>query len=187
MNYALIQPPFTLDFKHMEKKELKKYAAWFHDILPERIVELTKVVHNRRGFGEWAADMSVDSLDPLGRWFESHVEVRTQTRQEKKEIEARLVFPVDIPDSELTNRTLSLAMDIGMYFSQVVLKNLPGTEWDQPLRNARFADYGQPVLVGFGSVPMNPIRLAVTKAYAISHGKPAALRELYLTWANMRR
>ncbi len=103
------------------------------------------------------------------------------------EIEARLVFPIDIPGVEVTNRTFSLAMDIAMYFSQVVLKNLLATRWDQPLRNKHDADYGQPVLLGFGGAPMNPVALIVTRAYGMSKGKPARLRELYDTWEKLYR
>jgi hypothetical protein len=78
-------------------------------------------------------------------------------------------------------------MDIGMYFAQVVLKSLPGTQWDQPLGNKKFADYGQPVIMGFGTIPLNPVRVMVTTAYAISRRKPADLRGLYDTWARMKR
>jgi hypothetical protein len=78
-------------------------------------------------------------------------------------------------------------MDIGMYFSQVVLKNLPGTRWDQPVRNKNFADYGQPVIMGFGTVPLNPVRVMVMTAYGISRNSPARLRELYDVWAKKRK
>ena len=76
-----------------------------------------------------------------------------------------------------------------MYFSQVVLKNLGGTKWDQPLRNEKFADYGQPVIMGFGSVPLNPVRLIVMLAYGIARKKQVGdrLLDLYNTWATMRR
>lgn len=34
MTYAIIQPPFDLDFKNWKKKELDAYKAWFHAVLP---------------------------------------------------------------------------------------------------------------------------------------------------------
>jgi hypothetical protein len=76
-----------------------------------------------------------------------------------------------------------------MYFAQVVLKNLPGTKWDQPLRNKNFADYGQPVLMGFGAVPLNPIRIAVMTAYGIARKQQGGgrLSELFETWAAMHK
>jgi hypothetical protein len=103
--------------------------------------------------------------------FEGQVETRKKTADEIEETRSKLTFPIDIPKEELTNKSFSLAMDIGMYFGQVVLKNLPGTRWDQPLRNKKFADYGQPVILGFGKVPLNPVRVMVTTAYRISRQK----------------
>ena len=40
MSYSIIQPPFTLKFREMSRKELKDYKAWFHEVTPERIAEL---------------------------------------------------------------------------------------------------------------------------------------------------
>jgi hypothetical protein len=73
---------------------------------------------------------------------------------------------MDIPAEELTHRTFSLAMDIGMYFSQVLMKNYPSLKWEQPLGKKRFADYGQPCLVGFGPVSPNPVRIG----HVFAHG-----------------
>ena len=61
-----------------------------------------------------------------------------------------------------------------MYFGQVIIKNLPGTGWDQPLKNKKLADYGQPVIAGFGTVSLNPVRVMVTTAYGIARGSPLA-------------
>lgn len=187
LNYAIIQPPFTLKFREMPKKELEAYRAWFHEIMPERIVELTKAVKSAPGFESWEADETPESLEKLGEWFDAQVETRRSTQEEMDEIKSKLTFPIDIPEEELTNRSFSLAMDIGMYFGKVVLKNLPGTRWDQPLKNKNFADYGQPVIMGFGMVPLNPVRLLVMTAYGISRKQPARLRALYDVWSKKRK
>jgi hypothetical protein len=171
----------------MSKKDLSAYATWFHKVTPERISELTKAVKNTPGYESWEPDLTPESLDALGRWFEAQVETRKKTVDEIQETREKLTFPIDIPEEELTNKSFSLAMDIGMYFGQVILKNLPGTRWDQPLRNKRDADYGQPVIMGFGAAPLNPLSIGVTTAYAISRRKPARLRELFDTWAKMRK
>jgi hypothetical protein len=34
MTYPIVQPPFTLDFYTMPKRELADYREWFLDILP---------------------------------------------------------------------------------------------------------------------------------------------------------
>jgi hypothetical protein len=187
MAYSIIQPPFTLKFREMPKRELEAYREWFHAVIPERIVELTKVVNATPGFQGWKPDETPESLDPLGTWFDGQVEVRKKTAEEFQETTSQLMFPIDVPDEELTNRTFSLAMDVGMYFGQVVLKNLPGTRWDQILKNKKDADYGQPVLTGFGAATLNPVWIVVTTAYGVSRKKPARLRQLYETWAKMKR
>jgi hypothetical protein len=188
MTYAIIQPPFTLKFREMPKAELRSYYSWFMQVLPERIAALEEAVRASPTHGSWCADFSPASLAALGEWFGSQVEVRARTEGELDEVKSRLSFPVDVPGEELTNRSFSLAMDVGMYFSQVIIKNLPGTAWDQPLKNQKFADYGQPVLIGFGTVPLNPIRIVVTLAYAIAGQEQsgARLKALYDTWAMMR-
>jgi hypothetical protein len=187
MTYPIIQPPFPLQFGEMTKEELEAYRVWFHQVSPERVAALTNAVNGTPGYESWEPNATPDSLDVLGRWFETQVETRKKTAEEVEETRARLTFPIDIPEEELTNKSYSLAMDIGMYFSQVILKNLLGARWDQPLKNKRFADYGQPVIMGFGTVPLNPVRVMVMTAYGISRRKPARLHELFDTWAKMKR
>lgn len=171
----------------MPKKELETYRAWFHEVMPERIAELTKAVKSTSGFESWEADETAGSLEKLGEWFERQVESRRNTQEEMNEIQSKLTFPIDIPEEGLTNRSFSLAMDIGMYFGRVVLKNLSGTRWDQPLKNKNFADYGQLVIMGFGTVPLNPVRVLVMTAYGISRKQPARLRDLYEVWSKKRK
>jgi hypothetical protein len=187
MAYAIIQPPFTLKFGEMSKRELEAYREWFHAIAPERILELTKAVNATPGFQAWKPDLTPASLELLGTWFEGQSEVRKRTAEEIEETTAKLKFPIDVPEEELTNRTFSIAMDIGMYFGQVVMRNLPGTRWEQLLKNKRDAHYGQPAIAGFGVVTLNPVWIMVTTAYGISRGKPASLLQLYGTWAKMKR
>jgi hypothetical protein len=187
MAYSIIQPPFTLDFQEMSKQDLEAYGVWFHQVAQERVVELAKEVKRTPGYESWEPTRTRESLDVVGRWFEGQVETRKKSVGELEETRSKLTFPIDIPEEELTNKSFSLAMDLGMYFGQVVLKNLPGTRWDQALKNKSFADYGQPVIMGFGTVPLNPVRTMVTTAYGISRGKLARLPELYDTWARMKK
>ena len=121
MSYAIIQPPFPLQFRERSKKELETYRIWFHQVTPERIAELTKAVKRTACYESWAPSARPESLDLLGRWFETQVETRKKTAEEIEEIRAKLTFPIDIPEEDLTNKTFSLAMDIGMYFGQVIL------------------------------------------------------------------
>ena len=187
MSYSTLQPPFTLKFREMSKKELKDYFAWFQNIMPQRLDELRRAVQEVPGFEAWQADFTPASLDQLGEWFAAQVETRPRTQEEIQEIESRSSFPIEIPGEDLTNRTFSLAMDIGMYFSQVFLKNHPALRWDQQFGNRKDAYYGQPILMGFGPVPFNPVWLLVTLAYGVVSKRKTgkSLHDLYDIWAKM--
>ena len=44
-------------------------------------------------------------------------------------------------------------------------RNFPSLRWDQILKGKRDINYGQPVLVGFGIVPLNPVRVMIVLAH----------------------
>ena len=187
MNYKNITPPFSLEFHEMSKEELKSYYQWFMNSIPERIKILESAVQSTPGFENWKADFSVDSIELLDQWFSKNVVTRKKTIGEIKEIYANgpeWFKSVEIDDWELTIRTFSLAMDMGMYLSQVFLKNASGVNWYQHLKGSKnYAYYGQPVLRGVSKVHFNPIAAMVTRAYGFARGKKkSSLKEMFQIW-----
>lgn len=189
MSYENVQPPFSLKFREMPKKELKGYYDWFQQVMPQRLDELARAVKSTPDFATWQPDLSPASLDLLGDWFAYQVETRPRTQREMIEIESHSAYPISAPEEELTNKTFSLAMDVGMYLSQVFLKGHPSLRWDQPFGDKKFVDYGQPVLAGFGAAPFNPVRMMVTFAYGVASKKESGrgLSEIYLIWSRLIR
>lgn len=187
--YAIIHPPSAKPFHEMSRQELKKYFQWFFEVLPLRIAGLASVVRQSPGFETWDPDRKPDSLNALGEWFRINAATRPLTPEEVDDINKNLSFPIEFPKQELTNVTFSLAVDIGMYLSQVFLQECPFLRWEQPLDDKKFAYYGQPVLVGFGAIPLNPVHIAVTLAYGLVDGSRGGerLRELYDYWSKMAR
>ncbi|MGR9579314.1 hypothetical protein [Pandoraea sputorum] len=185
MTYQLISPPCALDFVALTKQELKKYNEWFVAIVPERVATLQSCVNASTGYGSWSADFDPASLTELGDWFALQVATRDRTQSEVRAIEARLKFPMDVPDEELTGETVSKAIDVGMYFGMVLLKNHASLRWDFKTESKRFADYGQPVIVGFGTAILNPVRIAVTLAYGVAAGTQSGSRlgQVYRFWS----
>ena len=184
--YSLIRPPFrTLKFAEMTRKELREYDRWFRDEIPRRIGILTKAVNSSTSFEGWEPSSAPQSLNSLGDWFASQVATRRHTRDELKRI------PSHIRDwatgGELTDRTISLAVDVGMYLSQVFTHNYPSLKWDQIFGSKRFVDYGQPVLVGFGKAPFNPVSMMLTLAYGLADKTKDGqrLRGIYDIWSKM--
>jgi hypothetical protein len=185
MSYEIIQPPFTLKFREMSKQELADYARWFQSSIPERLSQLEAAVRATLGYEHWAATCERDSLAALGEWFAAEVMVRPRKREEVAELQRRSGMLASPPVVDLTNRSFSLAMDVGMYLARTLERTHPHLQWKQFLDNKKFADYGQPVLMGFGPVPLNPIRIAVSLAYGIAAGNQSGKRlsELFDYWS----
>lgn len=186
MNYSIIQPPFTLQFREMPKADLKAYFNWFLSQIPVRLPILELAVKETSGFENWSADFTPASLKALGEWYAAQVETRPRSQEELAEIKQNLSFSVPISDRELTNKTFSLAIDVAMYLSEVLKRNFPSLRWDLILKDKRYADYGQPVLIGFGSVPFNPVHIMIVLAYGLVNKTKSGARllELYNYWSS---
>jgi len=184
LNHA-VPPPFTYRFRHMSRKDLKDYYWWFMEGVPEGIGELAEAGRQTPGFETWQPDYTPSSLDKLGEWFATQVEKRERTDEEIEQIKNRLTFPMAVPREELTDRTFSLAVDAGMYLSQVLLKEHPSVQWNQPFGGKLHVDYGQPVLAGFGAMAFNPVHMMTMLAYGLADKKQTGkrLREVYDIWS----
>jgi hypothetical protein len=189
MNYQTIQPPFTLEFTKMSKKDLTAYDEWFRSQIQARIRALGDAVSATDGFGGWKADRTAESLRLLGDWLTTMIETRHRTEAEIQELARDNPYPIEIPTETLTNRSYSLAVDTAMYFSEVLLRANPSLRWKQVLDDRRNADYGQPILVGRGPVPLNPLGVALAFAFGLARGSasPGRLRELYDICSEMLR
>jgi hypothetical protein len=91
---------------------------------------------------------------------------------------------VEVEDWQLTEKTLSLCVDVGIYLAEVLRGAHPELKWS--LWTRRTVDYHRPVLVGFqGQVPMDPIRIAINVALGMVRGErqPTRLRELFDVWS----
>ena len=175
MTYTTINPPvppFSLD--GLPVPELRAYYDWFIGEIPARIQELEANVQETKGYERWGADFSEESLDALGTWFVGQVSTRKLTREEVEEVKKNISFPVELPidDWRLDLKTLSLCVDIGMYMGEVFRTNHPSVHWDIKLKGSRnYIDFGAPVLIGFGEVPMNPLRIVEVVAIKKVKGK----------------
>lgn len=155
-------------------------------MLPQRIADLAKAVSLLPGFEDWRPNYEPDSLNSLGNWFKSQIKTRANTQEEMRS------FPPHIrewvSEGELTDDTISKAVDVAMYLSHVFVRNNPSLKWDQIFGSRKFIDFGQPVLVGFrGGVPFNPVRMVLTMAYGLARKTKdeRGLRDLYDIWAGM--
>jgi hypothetical protein len=186
MRYEVIQPPFTLKFREMSKQELGEYAAWLRGIGDLRMSQLEANVSAALGYESWTATFTPQSLEKLGEWFACAVATRARRPDEMAELTLRGDLRLTVPDVDLTNYCFSLAVDVGIYLARTFERAYPQLTWKQFFNDKKFADYGQPVLTGFGQVPLNPVRIGVTLAYGLASGKQTGkrLREIFDYWSN---
>jgi hypothetical protein len=187
VSYEPINPSVPPELFKLSREDLKKYNDWFVAVIPERIGVLESAVKKSPGYANWIATFDPSSLRELGDWFVSKARVRDRSEVELKEIKERLLFDMSVSDKELTNETVAIAIDLGMYFGSILLKKHPKLHWGYKADNKKFVDYGQPIIVGFGLAVLNPVRIAVNFAYGITEGTKSAERlcQLYKYWADL--
>jgi hypothetical protein len=185
MEYQISQPPFTLKFREMSKQELLEYGRWFQASTHDRLAQLERIVRATPGYEAWPGTSVGKTLDMFGCLFAGEVATRPRTAGEIAALQAQSALLSGAPEVDLTNRSFSLAIDVGMFLARSLERAYPHLRWTQLFDNKKFADYGQPLLMGFGPVPLNPVRIALTLAYAIAAGKQDGKRlgQIYEYWA----
>jgi hypothetical protein len=176
-------PPLDKPLDRATTAELRTYAEWFIGAIPGRLTQLASAVNSSNGDLTWQADRSETSLDELGRWLCRHVETRVKTSAEREHAQALLSRFGEPSATELTDRTVSLSLDVGMYFGEVLLAQRPGLVWTQEVTSRRSVDYGH-MVIRVADVPLNPVRVALNIAYSVAKGADASakLRSVYSHW-----
>ncbi|KGW18140.1 hypothetical protein X896_6230 [Burkholderia pseudomallei ABCPW 1] len=187
MKFTSHYSPTTRHFSSMGKAELKEFYESFMSNLPYCIEELMQLVRSTPKFEDWSADYSIESLEDLGVWYAGKVEKRALTPSEIQSIQKEMTRPVEIQNWVLTDETMALAVRIGMYYGEVALKNNSLLNWQQQMGSKKLADFGQPVIVGPGAVPLNPVRVANSFAHGLLEGTKTGrqLRDAYDYWSSL--
>ena len=99
-----------------------------------------------------------EELKLYAKWFEENVETEKLSEEEYKEKRAAVPDYIEIQDWDITIKTRSLAVDIGIYFGEVFIKNHKGLKWEQYLTRSKYhMDKGHMVIKGFGKGLLNSI------------------------------
>lgn len=186
MIYQYANPPFSLKFRDMTKNELHEYYIWYVENTPIRINILNNYIDSLKGNKFWKADYTPESLVNLGTWFNSEIETKNRTADELTEIQNSLKFEVEVDQVIPTERTYSIAYDIGMYFSQVLIKNNPSLELKLLLGSKKNISYGQPVVSGFThKQTFNPHYMMIMQTLRLIEEKnDLCLFNLYKYWTS---
>lgn len=176
--------PFGFDFYNRSQKELKKYSEWFFQNKELRIAELSHAVEQYIG-KTWHKDYSICSFNELNLFLLENItsEPLTKDGLEKK----RKIIPshININPCDLTVKSLSLLVDTGIYWGEVIIKNHSLLHWEQYLpKNKNLVDYGHMVIVLENHPPINPIWLMYIQGLKIIRKKASQnfLTDLYAIW-----
>lgn len=186
MIYQYANPPFSLEFRNMTKNELHEYYIWYVENTPIRISILNNYIDSLKGNKFWKADYTPESLVNLGTWLNSEIETQNRTADELTEIQNSLKYDIEVDQVIPTERTYSIAYDIGMYFIQVLIKNNPALELKLVLGNKKNISYGQPVVSGFThKQTFNPHYMMIMQTLRLIEGKnDLCLFNLYRYWTS---
>jgi hypothetical protein len=167
----------------MSRQQACEYFEWFVKEIPKRVSQLRQIC-------PLDLDFSPDALVALGDWFGGLVETRQRTHNEMQQEYEK--FPTwlwqYITNSTFTEKTLSMCIDLGIYFGETLHRRNPALRWDVVLKPKNDVDFHQPVILPFRrSMHLNPttimINVAATALRTESAG--ARLQEVFRYWDEM--
>ncbi len=200
-NYSLIAPSVSLwaNFAKLTHVEARSYFGWFQSQIPIRIETLQAAVSSsdNLAFRNWRATKTPDSLDILGTWFAETAKIRQKTDAEKQR---DAEFIASLPDNDpkdrrkswykptdwmLTDITISLIYDVGMYLGEVFTHSDVRLSWILSVKTRKSDfQYQKPVVTGFGKIDCDPIGLVhvIALKYIDKSSRPSELLGIYNYW-----
>lgn len=145
----------SLEPTKMTPKQARAYLKWFVSQIPERMDLLREYVESET---EGMLDYSPESLISLWEWFEGKIELEMCTDEE---IEQRILsHPIHIRDwfieelvagklftfTNFSNKSLSLALDIAMYYGEAIIKQFPAVKWGCKTTSKMDVDCNIPII-----------------------------------------
>lgn len=187
MEFTTAYTPVTDIFSSMNSKELQGFYERFMLNKPYCLDELIQAVWQTKGYENWNADFSPDSIDVLADWLVSRIHKKPTPSTVNETETDPVVCPADVSTPVLSEEEMSLAVLVGMYYGEVAIRNNPELSWSQLKGSKKQADYGQPVISASGALPTNPVRVAHAFACAIAEGSKniGRLRETYDYWMQL--
>lgn len=176
--------PIDYSFNTKSREVLKLYNLWFDENKKYRLNELESLIISTVGYESWKADFSKDSLLILGRWLKENVEIEKLSEKEYVEKKSNIPSYIDFEDWDLTIKTRSILIDVGIYFGEVFIKNQKGLIWKQYFsKKKNDADHGH-MIITLKKRNLNPIRIMLTVGFIFGEriGNEKELIELYEVW-----
>ncbi len=187
MNYEKLKIPTEIDkaFNKMTLKEVDLYLEWFLNIRNTRLNYLVKTV-----FKTDVLEFTPANMIKLQRFLKENITVRLKSSKEidliLKNYHIKIRNSVQVPNYELIEPTISMIVDVGIYFSEYLRHEVQGIEWASE-KEPTIAYYRCPILVKEGILsvfcPSWTMNILVGKIYK-NVAKEDEMLSLYETWRN---
>lgn len=177
--------PIDFEFSTKTKDDLKLYGVWFEENKDKRLTCLEEVVRSTHGFENWNLDFTSDSLKVLGKWFRDNLEKTKLSEEEYKLKRSKTPDYIEIDDWDLSIKTRSLIVDIGIYFGEIFIKKYKNLKWRQYFSKIKKdVNNGHMVIPNFGKLELNPILVVLSIGWGFARKTKEAdsLHDLFEIW-----
>ena len=120
--------PYGFDFYNQGLRQIRKHGKWFFENKEQRLAELQNAYH---AFCGKYLDYTPESLKGLGEFLLHAIDIE---KFSSKGFEDKWdKYPQEIPDSDnMTSlRDVSLTVDAGIYWGEVMMRNHKDMAWKQ--------------------------------------------------------
>ena len=161
MVYQMQVPPFEIEtFEKLSAKQAKDIFHWYIGEIPFRLKQLQEYLDTETN-NSIMLTKEIDTLSPLWKWFCNTIQTREKTAAEIQEEllnTPEWLHPVVRSKKEKpTYETLAVAMDIAIYFAEVIIHHNPCIQWGYFTRPKSRVSVNEPTLVGFSDgMDLNP-------------------------------
>ena len=141
-DYRIINnlPEGAFDRRNQNARQLRAFREWFFENKEQRLAELQNTYH---AFCGKHLDHTPESLKGIGEFFLHAIDTEKLSPEEYEAERAKFPPEIPIPDEIMTLRSLSLTLDAGIYWGEVMIRNHKNMHWEQnTTRNKRDGDRG---------------------------------------------
>ncbi len=176
--------PIDYEFSTKTKDELKLYWIWFKENKEERIAYLREIVKSTEGFEDWSADFSSDSLKKLGEWLDQNIEIEKLPEVVYNKKRSETPSYIDVNDWDLTIKTRSILVDVGIYFGEVFIKEHKNLKWEQYFSRVKKDNNNGHIVIKLKKRELNPIWLLYILGLGLADNTKDAhnLYNLFQVW-----
>ena len=167
------------------KKEAEQYFQWYLGQREERIEYLKDMVQQERK--DVLFDYTPESLIKIWEWYEGKIVIEPRPLEEIEKERARELEWMQeyVPEEQLSLKTWDIAMDIAIYFAEVMVRNNASkVYWGYFTKPKNKVSVNMPVLLGFkDGVELDPRAIVVNcTRHSAEESNYNRLYEVYEIW-----